>query len=117
VLRGALGFDGVSITDDMLMLQHTGLPEYCNPTENAIQALAAGNTMLLYVLPANPADEQIDLAGIIDGIAQAVESGRIPASVIDDAARKLIVLRHSLAGESQSRADKTAAEKKSLDAE
>ncbi|MGO4691075.1 glycoside hydrolase family 3 N-terminal domain-containing protein [Glaciibacter sp. 2TAF33] len=97
VLRGPLGFDGVTITDDMLMLQHTGLPQYADPAENAIRALAAGNTMLLYVLPADPAVENIDLPGLIGSIAQAVGSGRIPASVIDDDARRLLTLRHSLA--------------------
>ena len=97
VLRGPLGFDGVTITDDMLMLQHTGLPQYADPAENAIQALAAGNSMLLYVLPSDPASENIDLPGLIGSIAHAVESGRIPASVIDDDARRLLILRHSLA--------------------
>jgi beta-N-acetylhexosaminidase len=100
VLRGPLGFDGVTITDDMLMLQHTGLPQYANPAENAIQALVAGNTMLLYVLPADPATENIDLPALIESIAQAVESGRIPASVIDDNVQRLLILRRSIAGTS-----------------
>ncbi|MBC7441893.1 MAG: glycoside hydrolase family 3 protein, partial [Ramlibacter sp.] len=35
ILRSKLGFTGVTITDDMLMLQHSGRPEYADPVENA----------------------------------------------------------------------------------
>jgi len=99
ILRTELGFDGVTITDDMLMLRHTGLPEYADATENAVAALAAGNTMLLYVLPADPATEGIDVAGMISGITAAVESGRIPAAQIDADATRLLELRRTLSGQ------------------
>ncbi len=38
ILREELGFDGVIVTDDMLMLQHNGVPEYADPGENAVRA-------------------------------------------------------------------------------
>lgn len=96
ILREELGFDGVAITDDMLMLRHSGAPEYANATENAIAALKAGNTMLLYVLPTEPAAAGVDVGALIAGVAAAVESGRIPESVIDDDVRRLLELRRTI---------------------
>ncbi len=98
ILRTELGFDGVAITDDMLMLQQSGLPQYADPVENAISALSAGNTMLLYVLPADPAAAGVDIPLMITGIAAAVDSGRIPLATIDDDVRRLLVLRRTLSG-------------------
>ena len=98
ILRTELGFDGVAITDDMLMLQQSGLPQYADPVENAISALAAGNTMLLYVLPSDPAAAGVDIPLMITKIAAAVDSGRIPLATIDDDVRRLLVLRRTLSG-------------------
>ncbi|PJJ63401.1 glycoside hydrolase family 3 N-terminal domain-containing protein [Compostimonas suwonensis] len=96
ILRDELGFDGVTVTDDMLMLQHTGLPEYADPIENAIRALAAGNTMLLYVLAADPEVSGVDPAALIAGLANAVRSGRLPEELVDADVMKLLLLRLSL---------------------
>lgn len=95
-LRDDLGFSGVTITDDMLMLQHTGLPEYQNPSENAIRAVLAGNTMLLYVLGADPSSTGVDPAVLVTDIAAAVRSGRIPESLIDEQAEHLLRVRAAL---------------------
>lgn len=97
ILSDRLGYRGVTITDDMRMLQDSGLPQYADPRENAVQALAAGNTMLLYVLPADPASAGLDPDGIVDAVVAAVGSGRIPAAQIDADARRLLELRRSLA--------------------
>jgi beta-N-acetylhexosaminidase len=99
ILRKELGFRGVAITDDMLMLQHSGLPQYASASENAIAALKAGNTMLLYVLPAQPGAAGIDVGALIASIADAVDSGRIPESVIDDDVRRLLEVRRAVSGE------------------
>jgi beta-N-acetylhexosaminidase len=96
ILREQLGFDGVTITDDMRMLQDTGLPEYRDPAENAVRALAAGNTMLLFVLPADPASSGMDPDALIDAIVAAVGSGRITEGQIDADALRLLELRRSL---------------------
>lgn len=97
ILRDELGFDGVVITDDMRMLQDTGLPEYEDAGENAVRALAAGCTLLLYVLPADPASIGADPRTMRDAVVAAVASGRIDGARIDAAALKLLVLRRSLA--------------------
>ncbi|TFC98122.1 hypothetical protein E3T28_10930 [Cryobacterium sinapicolor] len=97
ILRTDLGFDGVTITDDLLMLQDFGLPEYADPVENGIAALAAGNTMLLYVLPANPELFGTDVTTLIGRIVEAVDSGRLTPEQIDEAAYNLLVLRGRVA--------------------
>lgn len=92
ILTDELGFRGVSITDDLRMLQDTGLPQYQDPGENAVQAFAAGNTMVLDVLPAGG-----DPGALIDAVVAAVQRGRIPAAQIDADALKVLELRRSLA--------------------
>jgi beta-N-acetylhexosaminidase len=92
LLADRLGFHGVAITDDLRMLQDTGLPQYQDPGENAVQAIAAGNTMVLLVQ-----SPQTDPDALIDAVTAAVQQGRIPAAQIDADARRLLALRHSLA--------------------
>jgi beta-N-acetylhexosaminidase len=98
ILRTTLGFTGIIITDDMLMLQRSGDPRYRDPSKNAIAALAAGNTMLLYVLPANPADVGINLHRLVDDIVAAVLDGRIDRALIDSDAKRILAARRELSG-------------------
>ncbi len=95
ILRDDLNFHGVIISDDMLMLQHSGIDEYRNPSENAIRALAAGTTALLYVLPADPSTVGIDLGAMVADIVAAALTGRIDPAQVDDAARALLVMRRT----------------------
>ena len=97
ILRDELGFDGVVVTDDMLMLQHNGLPEYADPGENAVRAIAAGSDLLLYVLPADPSTVGISVPGLVGSISTAVQSGRIPVARLDEAVAHVLTLRRSLA--------------------
>lgn len=92
ILRDELGFDGIIVTDDMAMLQNSGDPAYADPLTNAIAAVNAGNTMLLYV-------GAVDVPGLVAGIAAAVRDGRIDQGLIDDAALQLLHLRRKLSGE------------------
>ncbi|MCU1508334.1 MAG: glycoside hydrolase family 3 protein [Glaciihabitans sp.] len=96
ILRDKLGFQGITITDDMLMLQRSGNTSYRSATRNAITAIAAGNTMLLYVLPAQPKSVGFEPAKVVDAVVAAVRDGRISEATIDADARKLIVARRSL---------------------
>lgn len=92
VLRNDLGFEGIIITDDMGMLENSGEPAYADRLSNAIAAIAAGNTMLLYV-------GAVDVAGLTAGIVDAVRAGTLDEALIDDAAHRLLELRRELSGE------------------
>lgn len=96
ILRDELGFDGVVVTDDMLMLGDNGLPEYADPNENAVRAVASGADLLLYVLPADPASAGISVDGLVGAISAAVSSGRIPQARLDDAVERVLTLRRNL---------------------
>lgn len=97
VLRDELGFDGVVVTDDMLMLQHNGLAEFADPGENAVRAVAAGADLLLYVLPADPASMGISVDGLVGAIVGGVQAGRITEEQLDDAVERVLTLRRALA--------------------
>ena len=97
VLRRDLGFDGISVTDDMLMLQASGDPRLADPYANAVAALAAGNDALLYVFPADPATVGIDVTTLVATLVAAVDSGVIPQARVDESALKLLTFRRSLA--------------------
>ncbi|WP_136706966.1 glycoside hydrolase family 3 N-terminal domain-containing protein [Agromyces sp. H66] len=96
ILREELGFDGVVVSDDMLMLQHNGLPEYADPGENAVRAVAAGTDLLLYVLPADPSEFGISVDGLAASVVAAVQSGRISEARLDEAVGRVLTLRRSL---------------------
>ena len=99
ILRDELGFDGVVVSDDMLMLQRNDLPEYADPGENAVRAVAAGCDLLLYVLPADPAEVGISVGGLVGAISGAVDSGRLSEERLDDAVERVLTLRRSIAVE------------------
>ncbi|TFB83255.1 glycoside hydrolase family 3 protein [Cryobacterium luteum] len=97
ILRTDLGFDGVSITDDLLMLGHSGLEQYYDPIENGIAALSAGATMLLFVLPAQPDTVGVNVSELIIRVCAAVADGRIDANDVDENVLRVLTLRRDLA--------------------
>jgi beta-N-acetylhexosaminidase len=93
ILRSELGFGGVIVTDDLLMLQRSGRPELADPHENAVRALAAGNDILLFVLPADPATVGLDPDRLIARLVEAVESAEISETAIEASVRRVLALR------------------------
>lgn len=89
IARDDLGFDGVIVTDDLGMLQSSGLPEYADPVANAIAAIASGNDLVLMIAGSTP-DTAAQLAA---GIASAVDSGALSAERLADAATRVMTLR------------------------
>lgn len=95
IAREELGFSGVAITDDLGMLQASGIPAYRDPGANAVSAIAAGNDMVLAVMFSTS-----ETAGrIIDGIAAAADAGTLPMARLDEAAERVMLLRLELAAE------------------
>lgn len=91
ILREELGFEGIIVTDDMSMLENSGEAPYADQAANAVAAVAAGTTLLLYVGP-------VDVARVVAAVAAAVRDGRIPIATIDDATRRLLEVRRELSG-------------------
>lgn len=89
IAREDLGFTGVAITDDLGMLEASGLPQFQDPVANAVAALIAGNDMVLSVI-----NTTASTAGsLTDGIVAAVESGALSSERLDEAATRVMALR------------------------
>ena len=95
IAREELGFTGVIITDDLGMLQASGIAGYQDPVGNAVAALAAGNDMVLAVMFSS-ADSA---PRIVDGIVAAVEAGTLPPERLDDAAGRVTAARLNVAAQ------------------
>lgn len=93
IARDDLGFDGVIVTDDLGMLQSTGLPEYADPVANSVSAVAAGNDLVLTIAHSTPDTAAQQVAGI----AAAVDAGALPADRLQEAAERVMTLRLELA--------------------
>ena len=82
VLRDALGFAGVILTDDLDM---DAVKAYADDGNIGVLALAAGNDMLVCS----------DLTQI-EKICAAVEDGTLETAVIDDACRRVLTVKQNL---------------------
>lgn len=88
-----LGFQGVAITDDLGMLQASGIRAYRDPVANAVAALRAGNDMVLAIMYTDPGSA----ARLTAGIVAAVEDGTLPQARLDEAATRVTALRLQIA--------------------
>ena len=82
VLRDALGFDGVILTDDLDM---DAVKAYADDGSIGVLALAAGNDMLV-------CSDLTQIAAICD----AVEDGTLDENVINDACRRVLTVKQNL---------------------
>lgn len=81
LLREEMGFDGVVMTD---ALQMQAISDHYTNAQVALKSVKAGVDMLL--CPA-------DLEGAVEAITQAVETGGIPESRIDESVRRILSLK------------------------
>lgn len=93
ILRHDMGFRGVIVTDDLLMLSRSGIDRYADPVANAVSAVDAGNDLVLLVLPDDPSRMGFSVAQFVDGVSQAVRDGRIPREQIRESAVRIMTLR------------------------
>ena len=84
ILRNDLKFSGMIVTDALSM---SGLTIYFTQEEAAVRALEAGADMLL-----KPAD--VDAA--FRGVREAVKSGRITETRVEESARKILTAKYDL---------------------
>jgi beta-N-acetylhexosaminidase len=87
VLRNQLGFQGVIITDGLTM---QGITDYYTLGQAAVMAVEAGDDLLMD--PGSPNE----VAQMIDGLTQAVQSGKISQQRIDDSVRRILLLKYQM---------------------
>ena len=90
-LRRSLGFDGLIITDDLGM---GAIARRYSVEEAAVMAIRAGADLVLVANRERPDPEVA--ANIIEAVVAAVAAGRIPASAITDADRRILAARRAL---------------------
>jgi beta-N-acetylhexosaminidase len=89
LLRGQLGFDGVTITDD---LESAAVTTTLPPVVAATAALKAGEDMLLYAKNTNAS------ANAFDSLVREVKSGQLDRGVVQSAYDRIASLKESPTG-------------------
>ena len=84
ILRKDLGFQGVEITDDLLMAGARGTKTYA---QTAVQAVKAGNDLCIM---------SFDIEECVQGVAQAVRSGELQKTDLDAHARRVQKLQSTV---------------------
>ncbi|MBF2058577.1 MAG: beta-glucosidase [Cyanobacterium sp. T60_A2020_053] len=84
LLRQKMGFEGLIVTDALIM---GGITQYASPPEVALSALVAGADILL--MPENP-------PVIIDYLVEAVKKGDVSESRIDASVTKILQAKQKL---------------------
>jgi beta-N-acetylhexosaminidase len=84
ILRNDLKFPGMIVTDALSM---SGLTIYFTPEESAVRALEAGADMLL---------KPVDVDATFRGVRDAVKSGRISETRVEESARKILAAKYDL---------------------
>ncbi len=87
ILRNELGFSGVIVTDSLTM---EGITAFYSEAQAAALAIEAGDDLLM------GASTPQDVASMIQGIKQAITSGAISISRIDDSVRRILTLKYDL---------------------
>ncbi|HEY0152019.1 MAG TPA: glycoside hydrolase family 3 N-terminal domain-containing protein [Longimicrobium sp.] len=86
LLREEMGFDGLVVTDAIIM---EGLTAGTTEVEGAIMAVAAGCDVLLY---------PDDLDAVVQGVEAAVDDGRLPRARVEDALARIARAAERVAG-------------------
>jgi beta-N-acetylhexosaminidase len=87
LLRGELGFDGVTITDD---LGAGGVRAAFEPAEAAELAAAGGSDLLLFALSSRP--------GVLDDLVRAAERGELEPAAVESSCVRIAALRAGFEG-------------------
>lgn len=83
ILREDMGFEGIIMTDDLVM---DGLQAFATPEEAAVLAVLAGNDVLI------SSDFMVQIPAVLD----AVEAGRISEELIDAAVLRILRVKSEM---------------------
>lgn len=83
ILREDMGFEGIIMTDDLVM---DGLQAFATPEEAAVLAVLAGNDVLI------SSDFMVQIPAVLD----AVEDGRISEELIDAAVLRILKVKSEM---------------------
>lgn len=83
ILREDMGFEGIIMTDDLVM---DGLQAFATPEEAAVLAVLAGNDVLI------SSDFMVQIPAVLD----AVEDGRISEKLIDAAVLRILKVKSEM---------------------
>jgi beta-glucosidase-like glycosyl hydrolase len=86
LLREEMGYDGLVVTDAIIM---EGMTEGASEAAASVEAIAAGCDLLLY-----PAD----MDDVIREVQAALEDGRVPRGRVEDALRRIAAAAERVAG-------------------
>lgn len=90
ILRGDMGFDGIIITDAMLM---DAVKNNIDRIDAAVLAINAGVDIILSPVDTTSEEGFEDLHKYIDDVEAAVDNGRIDMSTIDESVTRIIELK------------------------
>ncbi len=103
ILRQELGFNGLIVTDDLIMLQQSGEAAYQNVVSNVIASINAGNNITLLVNDHRANEQpqtQINVDTLLDSLVTAVETGKISQSTLRHLAYQNLQWRSKLTSNS-----------------
>ncbi|HET7717544.1 MAG TPA: glycoside hydrolase family 3 N-terminal domain-containing protein, partial [Bauldia sp.] len=90
-LRGALGFDGLVVTDDLGM---DAIARRFSPEEAAIMAIRAGADILIFAN--QPTKDPTVLDRIVTAVTGAIAAGRLPQHLVETSYRRIRAAREQL---------------------
>ena len=88
LLRGQLGFNGAVISDDLGM---RAITDHYSLGEAAVQAILAGEDMVILTTPANETDT------VVSALVSAVSSGRISEQRLNESVTRILRLKQRIA--------------------
>lgn len=90
LLKEEMGFEGIVVTDAMNM---AGITDYWDPVQAVVNSIQAGVDMICMPCSLHSESDIKTLDAIIDGVVDAVESGTVPISRIDDAFNRILAVK------------------------
>ena len=102
VLRSEMGFDGIIITDDLRMLEDSGVPAFSDPAVNSASALKAGVTMLLFVGPSSVEELVPFIDSVVAEVSRAVSHGELSEDSLTHEAARVLAARRNLVDDNPS---------------